>query len=112
MSMSVKKYLVEFIGAFFLVATIGFTVLKPGDAGNLAPLAIASVLMVMGFAGGHVSGAHYNPAVTLAVYLRGKLRASLRLLFNPARTLSNAVGGKLPWYRKDRSLSWRYRPIY
>ena len=34
-------------------------------------------------------------------------RASLRLLFNPARTLSNAVGGKLPWYRKDRSLSWR-----
>jgi hypothetical protein len=34
-------------------------------------------------------------------------RASLRLLFNPARTLSNAVGGKLPWYRRDRSLSWR-----
>jgi hypothetical protein len=34
-------------------------------------------------------------------------RASVRLLFNPARTLSNAVGGKLPWYRRDRSLSWR-----
>jgi hypothetical protein len=34
-------------------------------------------------------------------------RASLRLLFNPGRTLSNAVGGKLPWYRKDRSLGWR-----
>jgi hypothetical protein len=33
-------------------------------------------------------------------------RASLRLIFNPARTLSNAASGKLPWYRKDRSLSW------
>jgi len=70
--MSMTKYLVEFIGTFFLVATIGFTVLKPGDAGNLAPLAIGSALMVMIFAGGHISGAHYNPAVTLAVFLRGK----------------------------------------
>ena len=34
-------------------------------------------------------------------------RASLRLIFNPARTLSNAVGGKLPWHRQDRTLSWR-----
>ena len=34
-------------------------------------------------------------------------RASLRLLFNPARTLSNSVCGRLPWYRKDRSLSWQ-----
>jgi aquaporin Z len=67
------KYLVEFIGTFFLVATVGFTALSPDDAGNLAPLAIGSALMVMIFAGGHVSGGHYNPAVTLAVYLRGKL---------------------------------------
>lgn len=66
------KYLVEFIGTFFLVATIGFTVLKPDDAGAMAPVAIGSALMVMIFAGGHVSGGHYNPAVTLAVCLRGK----------------------------------------
>lgn len=71
-----KKYLVEFIGTFFLVATIGFVVLKPGDAGALAPLAIGAALMVMVFAGGHVSGAHYNPAVTLAVFIRGKCPAS------------------------------------
>ena len=61
------KYLVEFIGTFFLVSTIGFTVLAPG-AGDMAPLAIGAALMVMIFAGGHVSGGHYNPAVTLAVY--------------------------------------------
>jgi aquaporin Z len=67
-----RKYLVELIGTFFLVATVGFTVLSPNDAGNLAPLAIGCALMVMVFAGGHVSGAHYNPAVTLAVFLRGK----------------------------------------
>jgi len=70
------KYLVELIGTFFLVATIGFTVLPPGDAGPMAPLAIGSALMVMIFAGGHVSGAHYNPAVTLAVFLRGKCAAA------------------------------------
>jgi len=64
-----KKYAVEFIGTFFLVLTVGATVLTPG-AGALAPLAIGSVLMVMIYAGGHVSGAHYNPAVTLAVRIR------------------------------------------
>jgi aquaporin Z len=65
------KYLAEFIGTFFLACTVGCTVIEPG-AGNLAPLAIGSALMVMVFAGGHVSGGHFNPAVTLAVALRGK----------------------------------------
>ena len=66
-----KKYLVEFIGTFFLVLTVGMTVIAPG-AGALAPLAIGSALMIMVYAGGHVSGGHYNPAVTLAVWLRGR----------------------------------------
>jgi aquaporin Z len=65
------KYLVEVIGTFFLVATVGFAVIEPG-AGALAPLAIGSSLMVMVYAGGHVSGGHYNPAVTLAVWMRGR----------------------------------------
>lgn len=65
-----KKYLVEFIGTFFLVFTVGATVIPPG-AGDLAPLAIGAALMVMVFAGGHVSGGHFNPAVTLSVWLRG-----------------------------------------
>jgi aquaporin Z len=70
-----QKYLVEFVGTFFLVATIGNVVMTPNDAGALAPLAIGAMLMAMVFAGGHVSGAHYNPAVTVAVYLRGKCGA-------------------------------------
>jgi aquaporin Z len=65
-----KKYLVEFIGTFFLVMTIGMTVIDPGTP--LAPLAIGAALMIMVYAGGHVSGGHYNPAVTLGVWLRGR----------------------------------------
>ncbi|MGI9628583.1 MAG: MIP/aquaporin family protein [Longimicrobiales bacterium] len=64
------KYVTEFIGTFFLVLTIGLTV-NQGVA--LAPLAIGAALMVMVYMGGHVSGAHYNPAVSVAVLLRGKL---------------------------------------
>lgn len=71
-----KKYLVEFVGTFFLVLTIGSTVMPPNDAGALAPLAIGAVLTAMVYAGAHVSGAHYNPAVTVAVFLRGKCAAS------------------------------------
>ena len=63
------KYLTEFIGTFFLVLTIGCCVI--GGA-TLPPLAIGAILMTMIFAGGHVSGGHYNPAVTLAVTMRGR----------------------------------------
>jgi aquaporin Z len=66
-----KKYLTEFIGTFFLVFTVGMTVIDPG-AGGFAALAIGSALMIMVYAGGHISGGHYNPAVTLAVWLRGR----------------------------------------
>ena len=69
-----KKYIAEFIGTFFLVLTIGCTVI-PGAAGVIAPLAIGAALMVMVFAGGHISGAHFNPAVTLAVFIRGRCPA-------------------------------------
>ena len=69
-----NKYIAEFIGTFFLVLTVGCTVIGNG-AGALAPLAIGSALMVMIFAGGHISGGHFNPAVTLGVWLRGKCAA-------------------------------------
>jgi aquaporin Z len=67
-----KKYITEFIGTFFLVLTVGLT-------GN--PLAIGSALMVMIYAGGHISGGHYNPAVTLAVFIRGKITSSDAIIY-------------------------------
>ena len=69
---SFKKYLVEFIGAFFLIFTIGATAAF-GGPGVIAPLAIGFALMVMVYAGGYISGGHYNPAVSLAAVVRGAL---------------------------------------
>ena len=68
-----RQLTVEFIGTFVLVLTIGLATSSKG-AGDLAPVAIGSALMVMVFAGGHISGAHYNPAVSIAMLLAGKLR--------------------------------------
>lgn len=65
-----NKYIVEFIGTFFLVLTIGCTVIA-GLPGVIPPIAIGSALMIMIYAGGHISGGHFNPAVTLAATLRG-----------------------------------------
>jgi aquaporin Z len=68
-----RNYLTEFIGTFFLVLTIGLTVIQGSD---FAPLAIGASLMIMVYMGGHVSGGHYNPAVSLAVFLRGKMKSA------------------------------------
>ena len=70
-----RKYLVEFIGTFFLVFTVGSAVLFGGE-GVIAPISIGFVLMVMVYAGGHISGGHYNPAVSLASAVRGALNWS------------------------------------
>ena len=70
-----NKYIAEFIGTFFLVLTIGCTVVG-AIPGVIAPLAIGAALMVMVYAGGHISGGHYNPAVTLGVLIRGKINVA------------------------------------
>ena len=70
-----RKLVVEFVGMFLFVFTVGMATNQAG-AGALAPLAIGSILMVMVFAGGHVSGGHFNPAVSTAVFLRGRMAAN------------------------------------
>jgi aquaporin Z len=70
-----RNAVVEFIGTFFLVLTAGSAVLA-ASPGVIGPLAVGAGLMVMIYAGGHISGAHYNPAVSLGVLLRGRLSAA------------------------------------
>lgn len=70
-----NKYITEFIGTFFLVLAAG------SASGDHALLIIASALMVMVYAGGHISGGHYNPCVTLAVLIRGRIGASDALVY-------------------------------
>jgi aquaporin Z len=84
-----RRYITEFVGTFGLVLTIGCVVL---GGSNLAPLAIGGVLAALVFAGGHISGAHYNPAVTLAVFLRGRVRGVDVLPYFGAQIVGGLLG--------------------
>jgi len=94
-----KKFIVEFIGTFFLVFTVGTCVVNP-DAGVIAPLAIGSVLMVMVYAGGHISGGHFNPAVTTAVAIRGRMPASEVPAYFLAQIAGAIMGAGASYYLK------------
>ncbi len=91
-----KKYITEFIGTFFLVFVIGMAVL--GGKGDFAPLAIGSTLMVMIYAGGHISGAHYNPAVTLAVLIRGKISVAEAIIYMIVQIIGACVASLVVMY--------------
>jgi aquaporin Z len=106
------KYVYEFIGTFFLVLTVGMTVLNPNSAGLLAPLAIGSVLAVMVFAGGHVSGGHYNPAVSLAVFLRKQLSGRDLGLYWIVQFIAGVVAAFVTVYLKGTAAVAPLEPDY
>jgi aquaporin Z len=85
------KYVVEFIGTFFLVFTIGCVAVDT-PKGVIPPLAIGSVLMVMVYAGGHISGAHYNSAVTLALWIRGRCNTRDMGIYMLTQVIAAIVG--------------------
>ena len=100
-----KALVVEAIGTLFLVLVIGLTTIAPG-AGTLAPLAIGAILMVMVYAGGPVSGAHYNPAVTLAVWLRGKIAAKDAFGYLCAQLLGAILAaGLIGWFKTGSAVA-------
>ncbi len=90
-----NKYLTEFIGTFFLVFVIGLTV---NLANPFAALAIASVLMGMIYMGGNISGAHYNPAITLAIFIRGRINAKNMVIYWIAQMLGALVASLMVNY--------------
>ena len=104
-----KKVLVECIGTFFLVLVVGLTAIAPG-AGAMAPLAIGTILMVMVYAGGHISGGHYNPAVTLAVWLRGKCDVKDVPSYMGAQVVGAVVAALLVGFCKRGSIVTAMQP--
>lgn len=78
------RYATEFAGTFFLVLTIGLSTVQ--DIAQ-APLAIGAVLMVMVYMGGHISGAHYNPAISVTMVVRGRLERRELLPYVAAQIL-------------------------
>jgi len=90
-----KKYITEFIGTFFLVLTVGLT-------SGANALAIGSALMVMIYAGGHISGAHYNPAVTLAALIRKRISAMDALIYMGSQLLGGVIAAMIVmFFRED-----------
>ncbi len=92
-----NKYLVEFIGTFFLVFTIGAAAIY-GDAGLMAPVAIGAVLIGVIYAGGHISGAHYNPAVSIAMILRGAISIKNAMIYIIVQLVGAVAGALLAMY--------------
>jgi len=86
-----NKYVFEFIGTFFLVFTVGMVSIDPAAPDGFAPIAIGVVLAVMVFATGHISGGHLNPAVTLGVYLRGKIAINDAAIYWVVQLLAGVV---------------------
>jgi aquaporin Z len=97
-----RKYVTEFIGTFFLVLTVCVSVLT---SSILAPIAIGAVLMTMVYAGGHISGGHYNPAVSLAVFLRGKLPVMDLLAYWAAQLAAALVAAGVARYLAPKPAS-------
>lgn len=97
------KLVYEFIGTFFLMLTIGMTVINTNSPEFWAPLAIGSALAVMVFAGGHISGGHYNPAVSLAVFLRKKISLENMLTYWGAQAVGATLAAFIVLYLKGES---------
>ena len=93
--MTTAKLIAEFVGTFFLVFIIGMMLLDPGGTPELAPFAIAGVLIAMIYAGYHISGAHYNPAVTIVIMIRGRCSKSDAALFTITQCLAAAAAALL-----------------
>lgn len=93
-------YLTECIGTFFLVLTVCLSVLNGTAA---APLAIGSSLMIMVYMGGHISGGHYNPAVTLGVWMRGKLSGSQVIPYWIAQLVGAVIAGLVSYLIMGKS---------
>jgi aquaporin Z len=87
-----RKYAVEVIGSFFLTFVVAVAVLT---GSVFTPLAAGATLMVMVYAGGHISGGHYNPAVTMAALVRRRIGIGDAIPYWIAQVVGGVVAGAL-----------------
>lgn len=94
-----NKYIMEFLGTFFLILTIGLNMTDPVARSPLAGIAIGSVLMCMVFTGGHISGANYNPAVTFGIWLsgRGKMQGEMAVKYVTSQLAGSFFASLIFW---------------
>jgi aquaporin Z len=92
LGVATRKYAVEVIGTFFLVFTVGVSVLSHSA---YTPLAAGAALMVMVYAGGHISGGHYNPAVTVAALMRRRIGMADAAAYWIAQLAAGVIAGAL-----------------
>jgi aquaporin Z len=97
-----RKYLTEFVGTLFFVMTIALIASRDHA---MAPLVIGGALMVVVYMGGHISGAHYNCAVSVALFLRGKLARKDLLPYLVAQLAGATVGAYLAYMVSDRTFA-------
>lgn len=104
-----NKYITEFIGAFFWVLTVVLS--ANNGTGVMAPVAIGAALAVMVYAGSHISGGHYNPAVTLALLMRGKVDRSDAIYYIVAQMLGGLVAAMMAVFLLNCGGSMDIRPV-
>ena len=92
LSAAVRKYVTEFIGTFFLTFAVGVAALS---GSVFVPLAAGATLMVMIYAGGHVSGGHYNPAVTMGALVRGRIGIADAVAYWAVQVIGGVAAGAL-----------------
>ena len=90
--LAARKYATEFIGSFFLTFAVGVAALT---GSVFVPLAAGAMLMVMVYAGGHISGGHYNPAVTMAALVRRRIGISDAVAYWIVQVIGGLAAGAL-----------------
>ena len=95
-----RKYLAEFIGTFFLVFTVGMTDCEEGPVRRLGTAGHRLGPDGHGLRGRAFSGGHYNPAVTLGVFLRGQCTGADAIPYLAAQVLGGVAAAAMVLFLK------------
>ena len=109
---SLPMYLAEFVGTLIVTCTFAM-VTQPNityytssnindktqetQESFIAPVAVGFVMIALIYAFGHISGAHFNPSITIAVYIRGFITISDAFIFILVQLIGGFIGALCAW---------------